>query len=300
MRVVGLVILSCAFGCTERALEIPDDGGLRDLAVPDLFDLAFDLPVDLAQQKPNPCPAGTEFIYTIDEGATLSRYSPPMNAFFDVGKLSCPGSGGDTPNSMAIDRDGNGWVNYSSGRLYRVLTTTAACTATSYVPGQGGLTAFGMSFAEDTPGSTSQTLFVADTAQTTATTRLGRIDLSTFKLTHLVGIAGGIQPELTGDDAANLWGFFPSDSPPRIARIDKDAGTLDRVTFLPSLSGNPSAWGVAAFRGDFYVFLQRQNDASTSVYKVDGATGVVTAVLADTGLRIVGVGVATCAGDGLE
>jgi hypothetical protein len=294
-----LVSLFVFAGCPERALEIPEDGFTRFDAGRDLAgrDLAkFDMPVDLAMQKPNPCPAGTEFIFTIDEDTTLSRFNPKTLEFFDVGPISCPSSFGDTPNSMAIDRDGNGWVNYQSGDLFRLITATAACSSTPYVAGSGGFGAFGMSFAQDTPGSTSETLFIADTAMGAAS-KLGSIDLATFTISSSVPIIGGIEPELTGDDQANLWGFFPADSPPRLARIDKQLGTLDRVRTLTALSGNPLAWGVAAFQGDFFIFLQRDVDASTQVHQVDGTTGTLTTVLASTGRRIVGVGVATCAGD---
>jgi hypothetical protein len=297
MKRAGLLCsLLCLAGCPERALEIPEDGGSdlrgRDAGV----DLGSDMPVDLAMQKPNPCPAGTNFIYTIDEDTTLSRFSPTSSQFFDVAKVSCLSIPGDTPNSMAIDRDGNGWVNYSSGALFRLLTATAACSSTTYTPGQGGFNAFGMSFAQDTPGSTSETLFIADTSQG-ASSSLGTIDLVHFKLASSIPLIGGAEPELTGDDQANLWGFFPAATPPKIARIDKQKGTLDRTLTLAALSGNPSAWGVAAYQGDFYVFLQRDSDPSTRVYKVDGTTGTLTTVLGDTGRRIVGVGVATCAGD---
>ena len=110
----------------------------------------------------------------------------------------------------------------------------------------------------------------------------------------------GENPELTGDDEANLWGFFPSEIPPYIARINKMTGALDRRIQLAALVGQPTAWGVAHYRGDFYVFLQRTFDASTNIYRVNGMTGMITTVASDTGRRIVGVGVATCAGDGLD
>lgn len=294
------IALSGLAACPERALAPPEftDGGLRDLsAIPDLA--SYD-GFDMATLRPNPCPAGTEFIYTIDEDTTLSRFNPMTSQFFDVGKINCPTLLGSNPNSMAINRDGEGWVNFDSGELFKLTTATGTCTSTSYAPGQGGLTAFGMSFAQNSPGSLDETLFVADTAQG-ASTSLGTINLTNFKLATQIPIIGGIQPELTGDDDANLWGFFPSDSPPRIARIDKKLGTLDRVHPLPFLNGNPQAWGVAAYRGDFYVFLQRDVDASTNIYRVDGTTGTLSTVVASTGRRIVGVGVATCAGDnGLE
>ena len=44
-----------------------------------------------------------------------------------------------------------------------------------------------------------------------------------------------------------------------------------------TLSFTPRAWAFAFWGGDFYVFLMRDIDNSTSVYKVKGNTGKVTA-----------------------
>jgi hypothetical protein len=306
-RAILIALLACsASACTERALGIPEDGGLFDLSAfdrnPDLFDLGRDLGPDLSMfdmPPPNPCPAGTNFIFTIDSDTTLSRFNPVSNQFFDVGAISCPTVFGGTPNSMAIDRQGNGWLNYSSGELFRLITAQNACSPTGYQPGQGGFTNFGMSFAQDTPGGPQETLYVADTSNG-GPTKFGTIDLMSFQLENLIDIPGGTMPELTGDDEAGLWGFFPADSPPKIARIDKQTGTLDEVISLPQLSGNPQAWGVAHYQGDFYVFLQRNNDPSTRIYRINRTTHAFSVVVSNTGRRIVGVGVATCAGNGLE
>jgi hypothetical protein len=294
-RTVGLLLLLCA-GCPERALEIPED----ILPVHDLGrDFSHDFSFDMAMQKFNPCPAGADFIFTIDEDTTLSRFNPMTTQFFDVGNVNCPSTLGGTPNSMAVQRDGKtAWVNYSSGELFHLDTTNANCTSTPYTPGQGGFVSWGMSFAEDTPGSLSETLYIS--ATNTTMPSLGTVDLVNFKLASSIPLIGGTEPELTGDDNANLWGFFPGDMPPKIARIDKQLGTLDMIQPYELLSGNPTAWGVASYRGDFYIFLQRDTDASTVIYRVDGMSNAITILVSNTGRRIVGVGVATCAGNGLD
>ena len=288
----------CLGACTERALEIPRDGGMsrdmaaivRDGAVADLAS------TDFAGIRPDPCPAGTEFIYTIDENTTLSRFNPVVAQFFDVGSIGCPADPGDTPNSMAIDRTGNGWVNYRSGALYRLDTSNASCMPTGYVAGQHGFLNFGMSFAQDTPGSSDETLWVTPTASKTA--RLASIDLTSFVVSTPVTVDTDGNGELTGDDQANLWGFFPDVATPFVARIDKQTGSLDRFFDMPQLVGTAVAWGFAAYQGNFYLFLQRDIDSSTVIYELDGTTGELTTVIPDTGRRIVGVGVATCAGNG--
>ena len=200
--------------------------------------------------------------------------------------------------TTAIDRTGNGWVNYQSGALFRLDTSNASCMATNYKPGQHGFLNFGMSFAQDTPGGTDETLWVTPTAATTA--RLASVDLTTFLVSTPVTVETDGNGELTGDDQANLWGFFPDVATPFVARIDKQTGALDRFFDMPQLIGTAMAWGFAAYQGNFYLFLQRDIDNSTVIYELDGKTGNLTTIVPDTGRRIVGVGVATCAGDGLD
>lgn len=290
-----VAMVLCLAGCPERALEIPEDGGLlRDLGI----DLATDMPVDFAQLRPNACPAGTEFIFTIDESRNLSRFNPVTQLFYDVGFVNCPAATSDTPNSMAIDHDGTGWVNYGNGGLFRIDTKTGQCAGTPFIVGQQGFIRFGMSFAQNAPGSAEETLFVSPTQ--TNSGYLASVNLKTYKLENVVPLAIAADGELTGDDQANLWGFFPDTSPPRVARIDKKLGTLDRQVLLPQLAGQARAWGFAAWRGDFYIFLERVGDPSTAIYLLDGTSGSLTTVIGSTGRRIVGVGVATCAGDGLD
>src|SRR5437868_4299714 len=101
-RTAGLLVLLCA-GCPERALEIPEDilPAVHDLGRDLSHDLAFDLAFDMAIEPFNPCPAGADFIFTIDENTTLSRFNPTSTQFFDVGNVNCPTTLGGTPNSMA-------------------------------------------------------------------------------------------------------------------------------------------------------------------------------------------------------
>ncbi len=290
---VALLLLA---GCPERALEVPEDIGLPRDAI---FDLSTDLPSDFSQLRPNTCPAGTEFIFTIDENRNLSRFNPVTQQFFDVGFVDCPAPTSATPNSMAIAHDGTGWVNYSNGALFRVQTKTASCSGTPFiVEQQQGFLRFGMSFAQNTPGSVDETLFVSPVRGTNGF--LSSINLTTFKLENTIPLGIKADGELTGDGVGNLWGFFPNISPPWVARIDKKTGELDRVVLLPQLSGEVRAWGFAAWRSDFYIFLERVDDPSTGIYFLDGTTGALTTIIGATGRRIVGVGVATCAGDGLD
>jgi hypothetical protein len=297
-RLVLLGVLSA--GCPERALDhcVEGDMPLTDLAVPDLAssDLASS---DLARPL---CPAGARFIFTMDESRMLSRINPSSLQFFDVGIINCPSKAtgmNAQPNSMAVARDGTGWVDYFSGELFHLDTMTAVCTATPYTPGQGGLINFGMSFAQNSPGSIDETLYIAD-APMGGTAKLASVDLTTFLLSSEIDLATTSHPELTGDDMGNLWGFFPDltgGDIPFIARIDRTTGILDRMISLPSLSGVALDWAFAAWGSDFYVFLRRNGDPSTRVYRVSSIDGSIVTAIANTGRKIDGVGVATCAAD---
>jgi hypothetical protein len=122
---------------------------------------------------------------------------------------------------------------------------------------------------------------------------LGRIDTQTLRVSRIAPIVGW--PELTGTGDANLWGFFPDPAMPQVARIDKVGAGLDRKFPLPALAGNPSAWAFAFWGGDFWIFLQRDTDASTTVWHLKQSDGSVKAAVPNTGRKIVGAGVSTCA-----
>jgi hypothetical protein len=167
------------------------------------------------------------------------------------------------------------------------------------MPGQGGLFNFGMSFAQTSPGSANETLFVSDQPGTLST-QLGTIDLTKLTLATEIPLPTLLTPELTGDGNANLWGFFPDSAAPMVARIDKQTGALDRKVALPSLAGQPHAWAFAAWGTDFFIFLERDFESSTTIYRLPGpvpGTGALNAVVPSSGRTILGVGVATCAGD---
>jgi hypothetical protein len=214
--------------------------------------------------------------------------------FSDKGPLSCPASLGATPFSMGIDRDASAYVLFSSGELFKVDTTTLACSPTAWQPFQGGLAVFGMGFSTDVAGGTSDTLFIAGgLGPTDPTSSLNRLDVTSMAPTPV----GTVQdwPELTGTGDAELWGFFPSNTAPRIAKIDKTNGSELQTFALPTLAGMPMAWAFAFFGGDFFVFLMRANESSTTVHQVNGMTGAIVGATPTNTRRIVGAGVSTCA-----
>jgi hypothetical protein len=212
--------------------------------------------------------------------------------FTDLGKLTCQASG--TPFSMGVDRTATAYVLYSSGELFKVDTTAAGlpCTKTAWT--SVNLRQFGMGFSSDAAGSTNDTLFIAggNTGPTQPTSQLAKVPLSTFQAQGIGGIQGW--PELTGTGNAELWGFFPDASSPRISKIDKTNG-MALTTYPLTISGTPRAWAFAFWGGDFWVFLMKGTETSTTIYQYDAATGTPKGSKAAPGRTIVGAGVSTCA-----
>jgi hypothetical protein len=239
------------------------------------------------------CSDEAKLVYTVDEDNTLATFDPVTKMFTPLGTLDCPAQFLATPFSMGIDRSAGAWVLYSSGELFHVDTMTLACTPTSW-SSPSGLLEFGMGFSTDTAGGSTDTLFIAGgSGPTEPTSSLNKLDVGTLAPSPVGTVTGW--PELTGTGAAELWGFFPDASAPRVEQIDKTSGGAAKTYPLPTLAGMPAAWAFAFYGGDFWVFLMKDAELSTTVYQVDGATGMIKGST-PTGTRtIVGAGVSTCA-----
>ena len=244
------------------------------------------------------CSDAAKLVYVVDESNQFSQFDPMTKTFHDLGTLSCPASGGATPFSMGVDRNAVAWVLYSDGELFHVDTTSLACTATGW-HSSSGLTQFGMGFSTNMQGGTDDTLFVAGGTMVdgTGNATLAKLDTGAFTAQTVGSVQGW--PELTGNSNAELWGWFPSDQngagTPRVEQIDKTAGTAIKTYMLPSLQGMPSAWAFAYWGGDYWIFLAKDLDLSTTVYQVDGATGQIKGNTPTGSRLIVGAGVSTCA-----
>ncbi len=288
MRNLSFCLVVAAFavvgGCSEERRT--QGGGLPDLAGGGVFDLA----------STSGCSDAAKLVYLVDQNNDFLSFKPDTAKFTKVGSLSCPAQFGATPFSMGVDRTPTAWVLYNSGELFKVSTTDASCTATSFQVGQQGFQQFGMGFASDVSGSDAETLYIAggDLASgMLATAKFGTLSFPGLAVAQKGSVSG--QPELTGTGDGKLWGFFPSETSPKVSEIDKATGADGTVYPLAPLKGSPSAWAFAFWGGDFYVFLQRSTDLSTNVYRVKGSDGSVSTVTLQTGRTIVGAGVSTCA-----
>jgi hypothetical protein len=69
------------------------------------------------------------------------------------------------------------------------------------------------------------------------------------------------------------------------------------VTTYPesSIAGMPTAWAFGFWGGDYWIFLMKDFDFSTTVYQVDGMTGSIKSTTPTSTRVIVGAGVSTCA-----
>lgn len=248
------------------------------------------------------CTDAAKLIYTVDTNETLSSFNPAnvgtsLAPFTTLGRLNCNASFGASPFSMAVDRNAIAWVIYDSGELFsvNVADPNLPCTATTFVP-QGNVARFGMGFVSNTSGSTDETLYISGSSLTSSLTTTTFGTLSTtppYAVTTLGTLSGA--PELTGTGDAKLWAFFPNLTPPKVSQLDKTTGAQTTTFPATALQGLPMAWAFGFWGGDFWIFLRRDTDASTHVWRMNAQTGAVTDAVPDTGKTIVGAGVSTCA-----
>lgn len=294
---LALVLAGCS--CDTRGDPGRDAGPPRvgvDSGPPSLFDSGP--PGDAGPPgDPNCANAAAQFLYVIDSSDVLLRYDPEANTLTSLGAVDCPTT--SSPFSMAVDRDANAWVAYQDGNLFRVSVADLTCTATSFTPNQAGFEVFGMGYVADAPGSTEETLFVSGGSLldvSLGTADLGRIDDS-LVLTPIGALPGW--PELTGTGDAELWGFFPDTAPPSVRRIDTATGGTAQSFPINEIGGGlglgDRAWAFAFWGGLFHIFYKGELDATTNVWRLNPEDGSVVEMIHESGYRIVGAGVSTCA-----
>jgi hypothetical protein len=256
------------------------------------------------------CSAASKLIYTVDQHNELYQFDATTKAFTTLGTLNCPGTGAGggpfapdyEPFSMGVDRNANAYVLYvdqvlgSPSKIFKVDTNTAGlpCTATTFTA-PTNLEEFGMGFSTTTAGGDQDQLFIAGgtAVQTTSPADLNTLDVTSMAVAHLGTVTGS--PELTGNANAELWGFFPDPNSPRIEQINKTNGASITPAMLPaSMKGMPMAWAFAFYGGNYFVFLMKGSESSTTVYEVTPA-GMLVGSTPAPGKVIVGAGVSTCA-----
>lgn len=242
------------------------------------------------------CSEAAKLVYVVSDLNELFSFKPDTGTFTKIGELKCPG--GSTPNSMAVDRTGVAWVNFSDGNLFKVSTSDASCEATAYVPDQEGFHTYGMAFATNGATSVEETLYVVGIDGINAGKGLAKIELTTMKLTKIGDFSGDLQgkgAELTGTGDGRLFGFFTTKPDAKLARIDTSTGaTTDESTLTGVSTGD--AWAFSFWGGDFWFYTAVKPAYSVLTRKQSSTDGNISTVKQDVGgFRIVGAGVSTCA-----
>jgi len=245
------------------------------------------------------CSDAARLVYVLSQDNDLYSFTPTTATFTKIGRLECPTNGLATPNSMAIDRQGTAWVNYSDGTLFKVSTGNASCEATSFEPNQAGFLKFGMAFSSDAEGSSEETLYISGLDSLAGAGHgLGKIDPKTMKVTMLgdySGILAGEGAELTGTGDGALFGFFTTQPNATLAEIDKAKGSTSGDKSLQGVNtGN--AWAFSFWGGDFWFYTSDGVTPSRVTQLRTSSDGQISIVTPDVGgFRIVGAGVSTCA-----
>lgn len=286
------------------------DGGFRD--GPPGFDSPFepDSPLPPIDAMPRPdanrtdCPdADATLVYVVTEANELFSFFPTDGTFKFISNLACPVGPNINPFSMAVDRKGVAYVEFTDNRLYRVSTATGACIATSFQPNQQGFGAFGMGFATNDVGPT-ETLFIAGSTDqsTPVSPGLARVDVKSFNVTTVGPFLPNIaNAELTGTGDGRLFAFYNKSTDPMlgnpppsfIGEIDTSNAHVIAETPFPTV-GQGTAWAFAFWGGDFYMFTAASQSSGSDVTRwrpSDNSVNVVTTLPSN----IVGAGVSTCA-----
>lgn len=257
-------------------------------------------PIDAAPRDANrtDCPdAEATLVYVVTTENELFSFYPVDGSFKFISKIACPAPPGDTPFSMAVDRKGVAYIEFTDQRIYRVSTATGACIGTTFQPNQQGFGNFGMGYATNDVGPT-ETLFLAGTRDQNMPTSpgLARVDTTNFQLTKVGNFVPDIaRAELTGTGDGRLYAFYTKgigNGPPSfIGEIDTNTAAVVAETPFPTVDqGN--GWAFAFWGGDFYMFTAPGGGSDVTRYRpIDNSVTVV----ATLPTRIVGAGVSTCA-----
>jgi len=224
------------------------------------------------------CSDETKQIYVLGSDKALYRFYPDTLKFLRIGTVACPTTA-DT-FSMAIDRRGVAWVEYTDGRLFAVNTSNAKCQQTLFKPGQTGFEVFGMGYARNGDSANGETLYVAGAG-------LASLDTKSFELTFLGSLTFG-RTELTGLDT-QLFAFSVGSGV--IAGLNKQTAATE-VTYRTSAVDAQAAFAFAQWGGDFWLFTGTKRSIVTQYTPTTDKSALV---VKDTGMLIVGAGSSTCA-----
>ena len=247
--------------------------------------------------------AATDYVYILSAQNDLYSFAPNLKKFTKIGALQCPTT--MQPNSMAVDRNADAYVNYFSsdgtmGALYKVSTQNASCSAQPVVNLPPGWTQVGMGYS--TIGtSTNEALYVNGVGgMGGGGTGLGLVDFGKNTVGPIGPFSGnlkGASAELTGTGDGRLFGFFTT-TPVYVAQIDKASGATAKPVPMTGVQ-TPQDWAFSFWGGHFYLYTSQGmlgSGGGSDVTDYDPVSGTVdTGFMTSIGFDIVGAGVSTCA-----
>lgn len=302
-----------SMSATDDGILSADDGG-DDVDVLDVGMAEGPDDDDGGEGGECPCENVLDGIYVLHstDPPAVYFYDPPANTFSPIGQLGCPAEFGATANSMAIDRQGNAWINYYSlsgleptGRMYRApLSALDQCEDLGYAA-SGAWYLLGMGYSVDGAASSCDTLFVYNSDQyidypdfAPGGSELARFDTTDIEATILGPTAWPVA-ELSGTGDGRLFAFATvAANQSVLVELDKSDGTAIASVPLDGLDIT-NAFAFAFWGGDVYFFTETSPGATTSkVTRLDyddSDGGGLSVVNPDAGIHIAGAGVSTCA-----
>lgn len=276
-------ILFCSFSILFACANAETNSGFIDNGATDAGPPQPSASFTDAAAQPDPsilqdCAEETKQIYVLATDKSLYRFYPETLKFVRVGTLGCATAAGTF--SMAIDRKGIAWVEFTDGSVWSVDTTDASCKPTTFVSGQKGFENFGMGFSRNEGEEKGETLYVAGDG-------LAALDTKTFQLSFKGSLTYG-RTELTGLDT-ELYAYSIESGV--IAGLDKSNGKTAK-TYRTTAIDPYGGFAFAQWGGDFWVFT---GQTTSKVTRYTPTTDESFVAVPDTGMLIVGAGSSTCA-----
>ncbi|HEY6463986.1 MAG TPA: hypothetical protein VIY73_27640 [Polyangiaceae bacterium] len=252
--------------------------------------------------------AAADFVYVLSAENVLYSFAPAQKLFTKIGTLTCQTS--MQPNSMAVDRNADAYVNYvqsgalgndTGGAIFKVSTTDASCSSAPVMTLPKNWYRIGMGYSTNNAGSTAETLYVAGVGNAGGAggTGLGLVDFGKGTVGGIgpfTGALAGQNAELTGTGDGRLFGFFTT-SPVRVAQIDKSSGATSSPVNMTGVQV-PNDWAFSFWGGHFYLYTSQGQGTGngSNVTDYDPVSGSIdTTYMTGIGFDIVGAGVSTCA-----
>ena len=257
-----------------------------------------------------PCPdlevAIDDGIFVLSDSARLYKFFPMNNTLELLGQIGC-----DLPPStfsMAVDRLGFAWVQYTDGQLRKVdLTNVAKCSNPGYQAGQLGVTNFGMAFVSNSAFDACDQMFgdqytgIGEGADNATFFRVDPLNQQAI----LLGKSDFGTAEVTGTGDGRVFLFAAKNPDTQLVEVDRNNGNTLSSIPLPGVKLG-GGWAFAFFGGDFYFFTDGASDGKSEVTHIDYDDSdmngkqdikvvINNAVVQGANVKVVGAGVSTCA-----